>query len=137
MDKDLESGETTENHFTKIKHSIAHFFKVQKNTGSVARDHLANERTFLAWIRTSLALIGFGLLISKFSSDIKSVIGGIIFIVLGLIIFVYSAFRYYFVFFLLRRDYFAANTIGLGIIVLVCLICLICSIVLIMLSQFT
>ena len=25
-----------------------------------ARDHLANERTFLAWMRTSLALLGFG-----------------------------------------------------------------------------
>lgn len=31
------------------------------NTGSVARDHLANERTFLAWARTSLALCGFGI----------------------------------------------------------------------------
>ena len=25
-----------------------------------ARDHLANERTFLAWMRTALALLGFG-----------------------------------------------------------------------------
>jgi putative membrane protein len=25
-----------------------------------ARDHMANERTFLAWMRTSLALLGFG-----------------------------------------------------------------------------
>ena len=31
------------------------------NTGSAARDHLANERTFLAWARTSLALCGFGI----------------------------------------------------------------------------
>ena len=31
------------------------------NTGSVARDHLANERTFLAWARTSLALCGIGI----------------------------------------------------------------------------
>ena len=31
-----------------------------KNTGSTARDHLANERTFLAWLRTGLSLIGFG-----------------------------------------------------------------------------
>ena len=27
------------------------------NTASQARDHLANERTFLAWVRTVLALI--------------------------------------------------------------------------------
>lgn len=29
------------------------------------RDHLANERTFLAWIRTAVALMGFGILIVK------------------------------------------------------------------------
>lgn len=32
-----------------------------------ATDHLANERTFLAWIRTSIALIGFGFVIVKFA----------------------------------------------------------------------
>jgi uncharacterized membrane protein YidH (DUF202 family) len=31
------------------------------NTGSTARDHLANERTWLAWTRTSLGLVAFGL----------------------------------------------------------------------------
>ena len=29
------------------------------------RDHLANERTFLAWVRTSIALISFGVVIAK------------------------------------------------------------------------
>ncbi|WP_406701301.1 YidH family protein [Singulisphaera sp. Ch08] len=29
------------------------------------RDHLANERTFLAWIRTSLGLIGLGFVIAR------------------------------------------------------------------------
>lgn len=28
-------------------------------------DHAANERTFLAWIRTSMALVGFGLAIAQ------------------------------------------------------------------------
>jgi len=31
------------------------------------REHQANERTFLAWLRTSLALIGFGFAIARFS----------------------------------------------------------------------
>jgi hypothetical protein len=31
-----------------------------ENTGSVARDHLASERTFLAWVRTSLAVASTG-----------------------------------------------------------------------------
>ena len=30
-------------------------------------DHLANERTFLAWIRTSIALISLGFVVAKFS----------------------------------------------------------------------
>lgn len=31
------------------------------------RDRLANERTLLAWIRTAIALMGFGLVVAKFS----------------------------------------------------------------------
>ncbi len=36
-------------------------------------DHLANERTFLAWIRTSIALMGFGFVIVKFALFIKQI----------------------------------------------------------------
>lgn len=32
-----------------------------------ARDHLANERTFLAWIRTGVATIVFGFAIGRFA----------------------------------------------------------------------
>lgn len=32
-----------------------------------ANDHLANERTFLAWIRTSIGLMALGFVIEKFS----------------------------------------------------------------------
>lgn len=35
------------------------------------REHLANERTFLAWIRTSIALMGFGFVIVKFAVFIR------------------------------------------------------------------
>ena len=31
------------------------------------REHQANERTFLAWLRTSIALIGFGFAIARFT----------------------------------------------------------------------
>ncbi|NJL80098.1 MAG: DUF202 domain-containing protein [Richelia sp. SM2_1_7] len=34
-----------------------------QNRESRLREHLANERTFLAWLRTSISLIGFGLAI--------------------------------------------------------------------------
>ena len=38
-----------------------------KNHIERSREHLANERTFLSWIRTSIALMGFGFVIVKFS----------------------------------------------------------------------
>jgi uncharacterized membrane protein YidH (DUF202 family) len=35
------------------------------------RVHLANERTFLAWIRTSVAIMAFGFVVEKFSLFVK------------------------------------------------------------------
>ncbi|KAK7005912.1 hypothetical protein R3P38DRAFT_3040324 [Favolaschia claudopus] len=40
---------------------------VYENTGSVARDHLASERTFLAWLRTGLGFVTLGIAIERFS----------------------------------------------------------------------
>src|SRR5580700_8937475 len=34
---------------------------------NLARDHLANERTFLAWVRTSIAVVVFGFAIGRFA----------------------------------------------------------------------
>ncbi|GEN74294.1 YidH family protein [Chryseobacterium hagamense] len=42
----------------------------EKNNTS---DHLANERTFLAWLRTSVALMGFGFILVKFSLFLKQI----------------------------------------------------------------
>jgi putative membrane protein len=71
-----------------------------------ARDHLANERTFLAWVRTGVATIVFGFAIGRFSIAIRelmqaqgrkpgtpgitawlgliSILGGVLLIVAGL-----------------------------------------------------
>jgi uncharacterized membrane protein YidH (DUF202 family) len=35
------------------------------------RDHMANERTFLAWIRTSVAVMTFGFVVEKFALFIR------------------------------------------------------------------
>ena len=36
-------------------------------------DHAANERTFLAWTRTGLAVIAFGFVIEKFNVMVEAV----------------------------------------------------------------
>jgi uncharacterized protein DUF202 len=44
----------------------------QSNTSSnAARDHLANERTFLAWVRTGVAIVVFGFAIGRFAIAIR------------------------------------------------------------------
>lgn len=44
-----------------------------KNPAANPSDHLANERTFLAWIRTSIAIMGFGFVVVKFALFIKQI----------------------------------------------------------------
>lgn len=39
--------------------------KIAKLNPSRVRDHLANERTYLAWMRTAIALLGFGVVIVR------------------------------------------------------------------------
>ena len=76
------------------------------------REHQANERTFLAWLRTSIALIGFGLTISRFGlflhelqtnltqqnnvthSFITSQTIGISLVIVGIIIIILAVWRY-------------------------------------------
>lgn len=39
--------------------------KKGRQNQSRVRDHLANERTYLAWMRTAIALMGFGMVIVR------------------------------------------------------------------------
>jgi putative membrane protein len=75
------------------------------------RVHMANERTFLAWIRTSISIMAFGFVVEKFSLFVKqfafylgkeaspppsgySAVLGIILVGLGAAIGVLSFFQY-------------------------------------------
>jgi putative membrane protein len=69
-------------------------------------DHFANKRTFLAWMRTGISLMGFGFVIAKFviflhalegkvtSSFSDSLIAGEVMIVVGMITIAYGYIEY-------------------------------------------
>jgi putative membrane protein len=75
-------------------------------------DHAANERTFLAWVRTALAVMAFGFLVEKFDlflevasssltkrqfsagSQVVGDIAGLLLIPLGGIMMIVAAIRY-------------------------------------------
>ena len=80
------------------------FSLILENKGSVARDHLANERTFLAWIRTSLNLVTVGVGIVQllkltgreeggFNSSGKPI--GLCMISLGILFVFFGCWRYF------------------------------------------
>uniref|UniRef100_A0A7S2VAF4 DUF202 domain-containing protein n=1 Tax=Entomoneis paludosa TaxID=265537 RepID=A0A7S2VAF4_9STRA len=75
---------------------------------SSARDHLANERTYLAWVRTGLALLGASIGLLKWE-DISSVTAYIV-ALLGLVVLAVSTRRYFRVMHQLLEDKFEPNT---------------------------
>ncbi|CAG8618162.1 6286_t:CDS:2, partial [Ambispora leptoticha] len=97
-----------------------------ENQASVARDHLANERTFLAWLRTSLAFISIGVAITQlFRLNVKpdeAKMGkplGVIFIVLGIVFLSFGLIRYFRSQSVMTRGKFPASrgTIVIGTII--------------------
>jgi len=44
----------------------------EKKQGAIS-DHLANERTYLAWVRTSVGIMAFGFVVVKFSLFVKQI----------------------------------------------------------------
>lgn len=58
------------------------------------RTNLANERTFLAYGRTALAFLALGAFLIKFVPAISFTITGLVSILFGVVIFVYSIVKY-------------------------------------------
>eukprot|EP00439_Symbiodinium_sp_Y106_P048773 s4217_g6.t1 len=89
-----------------------------KNTGSTARDHLANERTFLAWLRTGLSLVGAGFGIIKLLPDVSSnFVMGFALITVGVFVLLYSAARYFDVMQSLEQGEFSVDIGGIVLVV--------------------
>ncbi len=45
----------------------------ENNSGPKPNDFLANERTYLAWIRTGIGIMAFGFVVVKFSLFVKQI----------------------------------------------------------------
>ncbi|XGV98017.1 MAG: YidH family protein [Leptolyngbya sp. BL-A-14] len=91
------------------------------------REHQANERTFLAWLRTAIALIGFGFAIARFGlflrelqsalthqdivppSFLSSQSIGVVLVVTGIVIIPLSVWRYNRVFSQIERSDYKPN----------------------------
>eukprot|EP01108_Squamamoeba_japonica_P005643 TRINITY_DN452_c0_g1_i1.p1 TRINITY_DN452_c0_g1~~TRINITY_DN452_c0_g1_i1.p1 ORF type:complete len:214 (+),score=23.52 TRINITY_DN452_c0_g1_i1:400-1041(+) len=87
------------------------------NDDSTARDHLANERTFLAWLRTSLACIALSVPLHellRFSATPLLHFAGAGSLLLSTGLLVFSARRYYTNAQLLRVGLFRYNRRGVG-----------------------
>lgn len=70
----------------------------RENVGSTARDHLANERTYLAWVRTGFGTAALGLAVAELlgdPGDWKPVAAGVLFVILGISMLLYGTMRYF------------------------------------------
>ena len=92
-----------------------------------ASDHLANERTFLAWVRTSIGIMAFGFVVVKFTLFVKQLayllhqnepvqkgysgMIGIALVAFGAIIGLFAFFRYLHVEKQLQQGYFRSSKI--------------------------
>lgn len=88
---------------------------VQPIEGSTARDHLANERTFLAWIRTSLSLTGVGIGLLKIPGI--SNVAGYLVIALGVFTLSNATWRYMHVMRLVSSRQFQPNVTSILLVV--------------------
>jgi len=91
------------------------------------REHQANERTFLAWLRTSIALIGFGFAIARFGLFIRQLQAtvtqqqvannpifnsenlGVSLVIFGIMVIALAAWRYNQVFWQIERGDYRPN----------------------------
>jgi putative membrane protein len=63
---------------------------------NLARDHLANERTYLAWLRTAVSVMVLGLIVAKFIDNrgpLRAELAGIVLIGIGFLLLLYGTER--------------------------------------------
>ncbi|BAZ43315.1 hypothetical protein NIES4102_03150 [Chondrocystis sp. NIES-4102] len=77
--------------------------QLRRRNPARVRDHLANERTYLAWMRTAISLMGFGVVIVRLRY-LQPIVNntasngwqlGLVFALVGLVIVLLSTFHYF------------------------------------------
>lgn len=89
--------------FKPLKSEEIDLAKARKMNPSWVQEHLANERTYLAWMRTAIALMGFGVVILRlraFSPSVSPYPGlgwklGLLFSGIGLLAVLFSTQQYF------------------------------------------
>lgn len=85
-------------------------------------NHLANERTFLAWLRTAIAMMGFGILIVRLRSSspsggaqgrISVAHIGLLFALIGLAMVGFALWNYFATRHAIDNDAYRANATGI------------------------
>lgn len=117
------------------------------------REHQANERTFLAWLRTSIALIGFGFAIARFGlfihelqtrlneqeisthSFISSQSLGIGLVIVGIIFIILAVWRYNRVFWQIEQGNYQPNRLSVWITAMIVVLLGLLSIPLLLVRQ--
>jgi putative membrane protein len=63
---------------------------------ALARDHLANERTYLAWLRTAAAVMALGLAVAGLAHQVRTTtaVAGVLLVATGVAGVIYGTVRY-------------------------------------------
>lgn len=104
------------------------------------REHQANERTFLAWLRTAIALIGFGFAIARFGLFLRQLQAavtqretpnhhffssenlGVSLVIVGIVTIALAAWRYNRVFWQIERGNYQPNRLAVWLLTAVVII---------------
>ncbi|MBA4538366.1 DUF202 domain-containing protein [Bacillus aquiflavi] len=99
---------------------------VQTVDSKYIQQHLANERTYLAWVRTAIAIIGLGFLITNVhfslkpffsqTGDMLANIIGIISVIFGVVTILISTYSYFKKLKTINEQTFKASKLFVGIL---------------------
>ena len=96
-------------------------------------DHAANERTFLSWVRTAIAIVGFGLLVAKINPGTQDskVLSASALLIFGTVLIIAATLRFLMIRKLIRDNNHQSNTPVLLDIALAIMFCMMMATILV------